>query len=380
MWVLKCAADSALGDPRLVTLNGFAGRQTWEWVPGAGTPELRAEAARLRAAYQASRDTNKHSADELLRLQMRSEAEAKGWTSPDLDASDLPTHGAPSPNHVARSLHAGMSFYTTLLQSDGHFAGDYGGPMFLMPGMLISLYVTQTLDQVLGAPAKREMVRYLENHQNPDGGFGLHIEGHSTQFGTCLNYVALRLLGKSPDAPDMTKARNWIHERGGAVTCTSWGKFWLSLLGCYSWEGQNPMPPEMWCLPYSAYTGIGWLHPGRFWCHCRMVYLPMSYLYGKRAVGPVTQLVHDLREELYPFPYHSIDWNAARNACAKEDLYYPHPWVQDMLWWGLYKIGEPLLNGPLHFVRKAACAEVMKHVHYEDENTRYIDIGPVNKV
>jgi hypothetical protein len=24
--------------------------------------------------------------------------------------------------------------------------------------------------------------------------------------------------------------------------------------------------------------------------------------------------------------------------------------------------------------------QVMKHIHYEDENTRYIDIGPVNKV
>lgn len=24
--------------------------------------------------------------------------------------------------------------------------------------------------------------------------------------------------------------------------------------------------------------------------------------------------------------------------------------------------------------------QVMKHIHYEDENTRYVDIGPVNKV
>ena len=31
-------------------------------------------------------------------------------------------------------------------------------------------------------------------------------------------------------------------------------------------------------------------------------------------------------------------------------------------------------------MRKRALAEAMKHVHYEDENTRYIDIGPVNKV
>lgn len=45
----------------------------------------------------------------------------------------------------------------------------------------------------------------------------------------------------------------------------------MAVLGVYAWEGMNPMPPEMWLLPYSSWTGIGWLHPGRFWCHCRMV-------------------------------------------------------------------------------------------------------------
>lgn len=52
---------------------------------------------------------------------------------------------------------------------------------------------------------------------------------------------------------------------------TSWGKFWLAVLGVHSWDGMNPLTPEMWLLPYSKWTGIGYLHPGRFWCHCRMV-------------------------------------------------------------------------------------------------------------
>lgn len=58
-------------------------------------------------------------------------------------------------------------------------------------------------------------------------------------------------------------------------------------------------------------------HAGRLWCHCRMVYLPMSYLYGKRFVGPITPAIMDLRKELYTVPYHEIDWNQARNLCAK---------------------------------------------------------------
>lgn len=200
-----------------------------------------------------------------------------------------------------------------------------------------------------------------------------------------------------------------IHARGGAHWITSWGKFWLAVLGVYSWDGLNPMPPEMWLLPYSAWTGIGWAHPGRFWCHCRMVgaagprllrvccrvpgavvkgrsrlqdsssssgskgpallgkqrvsglhhsamrgiaagpgcearqaalatsdplgaslisshkkikqpphtlhpqvYLPMSYVYGRRPAFKVTPLTEALREELYPMPYSEINWNKAR--------------------------------------------------------------------
>jgi cycloartenol synthase len=56
---------------------------------------------------------------------------------------------------------------------------------------------------------------------------------------------------------------------------------------------------------------------GRLWCHSRMVYLPMSYIYGKKFVGEITPLVLELRKELYSIPYERIDWNKARNDCAK---------------------------------------------------------------
>lgn len=67
--------------------------------------------------------------------------------------------------------------------------------------------------------------------QNEDGGWGLHIEGHSTMFMSVLNYVTLRLLGQGPDAGDgaMEKGRDWILNHGGATHITSWGKLWLSV-------------------------------------------------------------------------------------------------------------------------------------------------------
>ena len=138
------------------------------------------------------------------------------------------------------------------------------------------------------------MKRYMLNHQNADGGWGTHIEGESTMFGTVLQYCALRILGLERGDDAILSAQNWIHKNGGAAYTPSWGKFFLSVLGVYEWEGCHSLMPEMWLLPK-------WvpLHPWRYWCHARMVYLPMSYCFGAKLKGESTSLVEELREELY---------------------------------------------------------------------------------
>jgi len=66
---------------------------------------------------------------------------------------------------------------------------------------------------------------------------------------------------------------------------------------------------------------------------------------------------------------------------VQEDLYYPHPLVQDILWASLHKFLEPILmHWPGKRLREKAIISALEHIHYEDENTRYICIGPVNKV
>ncbi len=45
---------------------------------------------------------------------------------------------------------------------DGHWANDYGGPMFLLPGLVVTCYITGT---VLPEPYRREMIVYLSNIQ-----------------------------------------------------------------------------------------------------------------------------------------------------------------------------------------------------------------------
>ncbi|XP_065417261.1 lanosterol synthase-like isoform X3 [Chrysemys picta bellii] len=261
----------------------------------------------------------------------------------------------------------GMKFYSGLQAEDGHWAGDYGGPLFLLPGFLITCHVAKI---PLPEGYRREMVRYLRSVQLPDGGWGLHVEDKSTVFGTALNYTSLRILGVGPDDPDVVRARINLHSKGGAVGIPSWGKFWLAVLNVYSWEGMNTLFPELWLLP-------AWMpaHPSTLWCHCRQVYLPMSYCYATRLTAEEDELVQSLRQELYVQDYSSIDWPAQRNNVAACDLYTPHSW--------LLTVANAVLNVyEAHHsarLRQRAIAELYDHIKADDRFTKAISIGPISK-
>lgn len=140
----------------------YTGRQTWVFDAAAGTKAERRAVEAAREAYTAQRLRTRHSSDTLLRLA----APPSALKAPLL----TPGVGPLSPDTLKASLRAGLAFYGTLQAPDGHFPGDYGGPMFLMPGLIITLHVTGTLSEVLCTEHVREMTRYLVNHANEDGG------------------------------------------------------------------------------------------------------------------------------------------------------------------------------------------------------------------
>lgn len=141
MWKFVSAGNSG-GNPLLRSLNGNVGRQTWEFDPGAGTLEQRAEAQRLREHFEAHRATQRHSSDELLRLQCGGRIRAKEFSPPAGPVPDVM-----DAERTEAHLKGAISFYECLQQDDGHWPGDYGGPMFLFPGLVIALYTTGVLDK-----------------------------------------------------------------------------------------------------------------------------------------------------------------------------------------------------------------------------------------
>ncbi|WFC99016.1 Sad1-interacting factor 3 [Malassezia yamatoensis] len=92
--------------------------------------------------------------------------EDKYWLGLDVKLPKL----APARN-ASDAARIGLEFYKHLQSNDGHFAGEYGGPMFLLPGLIIGMYATKT---PIPEPWRIEIARYLWNRRSPsDGGWGM---------------------------------------------------------------------------------------------------------------------------------------------------------------------------------------------------------------
>ncbi|MFN8286486.1 MAG: terpene cyclase/mutase family protein [Chitinophagales bacterium] len=327
------------------------GRQTWHF--NAKGDDIQAIISSFEKDFIFDKSANPNSADLLYRGHKTADYKPKesGYES-----------------RIESAAFKAVSFYRQLQAESGHWPADYGGPHFLAPDLIIASYITNSpLPE-----AHQVLIRhYFLNHQNADGGWGLHLESPSTMFGTVLHYVSLRILGLPATDDSIVRARKWIHANGGACGVPSWGKFYLSVLGVYEWQGCNSLFPEMWIMPE-------WLpvHPSRYWCHARMVYLPMAYCYGLKVTGAITPLVKELRKELYTTPYEQIDWKEARNKCAEPDLYWPQKPLLKFLNFFTNTYEKIHIN----YFRKKAIDFCLNYINVEDEHTNYIDIGPVNQV
>jgi squalene/oxidosqualene cyclase-like protein len=264
---------------------------------------------------------------------------------------------------------AALAHLASTQDASGSWKGDYGGPLFLLP---IFVATARTVGFALDDETRGGMETHLRTHQNVDGGWGLHVEGESHVFTSVLSYVALRFLGVASDEPALARARAFVLAHGGPTASASWGKFTLAVLGLYSWEGLDPIPPEAWLLPESLPV-----HPSRLWCHSRMVYLPMAYLYGRRATVPLDPLIAAIRGELYAgSSWESIDWRAARGRVAPVDSYVPRSWIAGGAF-TVARFAEAVMPASL---RDRAMKRVLAVVRAEDEATEFICLGPVNKL
>ncbi|KAK9076018.1 hypothetical protein SSX86_004348 [Deinandra increscens subsp. villosa] len=203
MWRLKIAGGGK--DPYLSSTNNFVGRQTWEFDPNYGSEEERLEVEKARLHYWNHRHQVKPSSDVLWRMQFMREKKFKQ----DIAQVKIEDGEEVSYDKVTTTLRRSVHLFAALQAEDGHWPAENAGPMYFMPPL------------------------------NKDGGWGFHIGGHSTMFGTTLNYICMRLLGEGLDGGldgACGKARKWILDHGSATVIPSWGKTWLSSFGSQAWD------------------------------------------------------------------------------------------------------------------------------------------------
>ena len=96
---------------------------------------------------------------------------------------------------------------------------------------------------------EQKIAGYLRRIQGKHGGWPLYHQGEFDMSASVKAYFALKMIGDRPDAPHMSRAREAILARGGAVHCNVFTRVLLSLYGILSWRSVPEMPVEIVLLP-----------------------------------------------------------------------------------------------------------------------------------
>ncbi|PYH65914.1 lanosterol synthase [Aspergillus vadensis CBS 113365] len=284
---------------------------------------------------------------------------------------DIPTSNVNScpAKTASEGIYKGVQFHTnTQVRDLGCWAADLSCIFFVTPMLVITWYITGAqIDEAYVI----ELIRFMFKCQNTDnGGWPTYLEEDPSPMGTTLVYIALRLMGVPADDKRLRKAREFYLSHGGAVYLPGWAKFWLALLGLYDWAGTDPYPVEMWLLP-------DWVpvNPWNWFVIPRMVYLPMCYLSSKRFTVPTNDLLDEIRRELFPENFSSVDFAKYEGVVRPSKRHQHKSWIMHILNWLLTNVWGPLLC-PRSLKEKAEkqAWEILQHVEQSSNSTGMISV------
>ncbi len=264
------------------------------------------------------------------------------------------------------SLRRAVRTLISLQQADGFWEGEVVWCPMLPAQYVLMCYITQT---PISRQRREALLLQFAATRLPEGVWGLHEKSEPYLFVTTLVYVAARILGVEKDDPLLVLAGQFIREQGGVVAIPTWGKFWLAMLNLYDWRGVNPVLPEAWLLPK-------WIpaHPANFYCHTRLIYMPMGFIYGRKFQAPVTPLIKELRQELYISDYEAIAWRTARLTLRTQEVYNPPSAVLRTI----YKLSAVYERLHSKGLRERAIAQMIESIRFELHATDYTSLSPVS--
>ncbi len=273
------------------------------------------------------------------------------------------TGQGPDAIHVA--LERGVRALVDKQAADGSWEGEVVWSAMLAAELVLACHL---MGRPIHPVRQRRILLHFERTRLASGTWGLSEWSEPSLFVTTLVYVAARILGEAADGPLLTRALAFLR-REDVRSIPSWGKFWLAMMSLYGWEGVNPVSPAVWAMPR-------WLpiHPSRYYCHTRLIYLGMATLYGERFTGPRTSIIDALRLELYPSGFESVDFARARMSLREGDLYAAPTLAlrasYRALGWIERVTGRERRGARLHALRE--------RIRYELRTTNHTSISPVS--
>ena len=161
--------------------------------------------------------------------------------------------------------------------------------------VLLKHYLGETDERGL----EPKIAHYLRRTQRADGGWPLVHDGAFDMSATTKAYFALKMIGDSPDAEHMRRARAAVLARGGAANTNVFTRILLALFDIVRWNSVPVMPVEIMLLPR-------WFpfHLSKISYWARTVIVPLLVL---QALKPKAVNRRRIRiDELFLEPPHNI--------------------------------------------------------------------------
>jgi len=131
-------------------------------------------------------------------------------------------------------------------QPDGHWVFELEADATIPAEyVLMRHYLGEPVDAAL----ERKIAVYLRRIQGKHNGWPLFHDGDFDMSASVKAYFALKMIGDSPDADHMRRAREAILARGGASGSNVFTRVLLSLFGVTTWRSVPVMPVEIMLLP-----------------------------------------------------------------------------------------------------------------------------------
>jgi squalene-hopene/tetraprenyl-beta-curcumene cyclase len=175
-----------------------------------------------------------------------------------------------SPASVDNCIEQAASALLSRRQPDGHWVFELEADCTI-PSQYVLLphFLGEQTDPAIEA----RIGKYLRRCQGEHGGWPLYYGGALDISASVVAYFALKMIGDSPDAEHMRRARDAIRARGGAAEVNVFTRFLLALFEVTSWRSMPVMPVEIMLLPkWSPFT----LFKISYWS--RVVIVPLLVL------------------------------------------------------------------------------------------------------